>query len=472
MEYICSIDILIVALYLLIVFLVGMIAGRNVKNLNEYAVAGRSYRSLVLFATLSASFIGGGYSSGNAAKVFSGGIGFAITLWGFSVALFFISMKLAPKMDNFQHCISVGDIMGINLGKRGRIIAGILGCVLCTGVLAAQVGAMGAVFSTYTSLTSAQGILLGCGIVIIYTTFGGMHSVVLTDVVQFTVLVIMVPLSLWIGLQELGGIEVFLTKIPLEHTQIFNDELTPALFIGLFLSFLVGESLSPPYIQRLLAGHNASITSRGVFFSALLSIPFFLVTGAIGLLALAVSPTMDANEAMPYILKVILPIGLRGLAIAAVVSIVMSSADSFLNSAVICLIRDVAEPIFGPKLTEHPLRELSIARLLSLSIGISSVIIAMSIPNVMDILLFSYQFYAPVIVAPLVMTLLGKSFSWGTFVIGAFCGSVSVIIMLIGGGEHAASVHSIVVGTVVGVSAFFVSYWFEQYVAERKEVTT
>lgn len=101
MEYIGSIDILIVVLYLLIVFLVGMIAGRNVKNLNEYAVAGRSYRSLVLFATLSASFIGGGYSSGNAAKVFSGGIGFAITLWGFSVALFFISMKLAPKMDNF-----------------------------------------------------------------------------------------------------------------------------------------------------------------------------------------------------------------------------------------------------------------------------------------------------------------------------------------------------------------------------------
>lgn len=471
MEYIDSIDLLIVGVYLFIVFFVGIMAGRNVKDINEYAVAGRSYRSLILFATLSASFIGGGYSSGNAAKVFSGGIGFAVSLWGFSLALFFISMKLAPKMDNFRHCISVGDLMGIYLGKKGRIITGLLGCVLCTGVLAAQVGAMGAVFSTYTSLTFAQGILLGCGIVIIYTTVGGMHSVVLTDVVQFLILILMIPLSLWLGIQELGGLDVLLAKVPMEHTQIFNDQLTPALFVGLFLSFLVGESLSPPYVQRLLAGRSARVTTKGMFYSGIISIPFFFVTGAIGLLALAISPDMNPNEAMPYVLKVMLPIGIRGLAIAAVISIVMSSADSFLNSAVICLIRDVAEPIFGTKLTDNPGKELSIARFLSLTIGIISVIIAMNIPNVMDILLFSYQFYAPVIIIPLIMTLLGKSFSWATFVLSAVCGSLAVVFVLIGGGEHAASVHSVVIGTFVGASMFTISYWIEKYLSDRKEVT-
>lgn len=105
-------------------------------------------------------------------------------------------------MDNFRHGIPVGDIMGINLGKKGRIIAEILGCVLCTGVLATQVGAMGVLFSTYTSLTSTQGILLGCGIIISYTIFGSMHSVVLTDLVQFTVLVIMIPLFYGLGFKN------------------------------------------------------------------------------------------------------------------------------------------------------------------------------------------------------------------------------------------------------------------------------
>lgn len=470
MEYIESIDITIIACYLLSIFFIGIVAGRNVKNLDEYAVAGRSYSSLILFATLSASFIGGGYSSGNAANVFNGGIGFAITLWGFSLALLLISLTLAPKMDNFSHCISLGDIIGISLGKKGRIISGLLGCILCTGVLAAQVGAMGAVFSTYTSLTSAQGILLGCGIVIIYTSFGGMHSVVLTDVVQFVILIIMIPLSLWIGMQELGGVNSFLDNIPVKHTQIFNDELTPILFLGLFLSFTVGESLSPPYIQRLLAGRSAHVT-KGIRYSALLSIPFFLITGAIGLLALSINPDINANEAMPYVFKVILPVGIRGLAIAAMVSIVMSSADSFLNSSVICLLRDVAEPIFGSKLTNNPVKELSIARFLSLTIGVSSVIIAINIPNVMDILLFSYQFYAPVIIAPLVMTLLGKPFSWSTFMLGAICGSVSVIFILMKGGEHAASVHSIVFGTLIGTSTFFGSYFFEKYMETQKEPT-
>ncbi|MBZ3892520.1 hypothetical protein K9U34_02765 [Lawsonia intracellularis] len=54
-------------------------------------------------------------------------------------------------------------------------------------------------------------------------------------------------------------------------------------------------------------------------------------------------------------MKVILPNRAKRVrAIAAVISIVMSSVDAFLNATVICLIHDVAEPIFAPKLTEHP----------------------------------------------------------------------------------------------------------------------
>ncbi len=52
----------IVSVYLLFVLLLGIWKGRKVKNLNDYAVASRSYGSLIIFMTLSASFIGGGFT--------------------------------------------------------------------------------------------------------------------------------------------------------------------------------------------------------------------------------------------------------------------------------------------------------------------------------------------------------------------------------------------------------------------------
>ncbi len=67
------VDQLIIFSYLLGILILGLWSGRDVKSLKTFAVAGRSYSYLVVFATLSASFIGGGFSIGNAEKVF---------LWG------------------------------------------------------------------------------------------------------------------------------------------------------------------------------------------------------------------------------------------------------------------------------------------------------------------------------------------------------------------------------------------------------
>ncbi|MGY8796899.1 MAG: sodium:solute symporter family protein, partial [Woeseiales bacterium] len=64
------IDIIVVSVYLLIILGLGLWAARGQKSLEEYAVVGRSYGSLVIFMTMSASFIGGGFLTGNAAKGF------------------------------------------------------------------------------------------------------------------------------------------------------------------------------------------------------------------------------------------------------------------------------------------------------------------------------------------------------------------------------------------------------------------
>ena len=64
-----TVDNVIVGVYLLVILGLGLWSGRGTKNLKTFAVAQRSYSWFVIFATLSASFIGGGFSIGNAEKV-------------------------------------------------------------------------------------------------------------------------------------------------------------------------------------------------------------------------------------------------------------------------------------------------------------------------------------------------------------------------------------------------------------------
>ena len=135
------------------------------------------------------------------------------------------------------------------------------------------------------------------------------------------------------------------------------------------------------------------------------SIPFFAVTGLLGLIAYKLDPTMNANQALPNAVKMILPVGLKGLVIAGVISIIMSSADSFLNSAAVGFTHDVVKPLWGEGMTNR--RELVCAQAVNLITGVLAVLFAMSIPNLIDLLIFAYTFWAPVILVPLALAILG-----------------------------------------------------------------
>jgi solute:Na+ symporter, SSS family len=240
------------------------------------------------------------------------------------------------------------------------------------------------------------------------------------------VLAVGIPLILLLGMWSVGGIDGLRAGVPAGHLTLFPANLRPMMILSLFLSFMVGETLVPPYLQRLLVGKNARATAEGTLYSALFSVPFFAVSGLIGLVALALTPDLQGNAPMPYVVQHVLPVGLRGLVIAGIISIVMSSADSFLNSASVALVHDVVRPLSPRPISERA--ALLCARITTLTVGIGSLWFALRIENVLDILLFSYNFWAPVILVPLVAVLLGVRARGRTFLLGACCGAAALLI--------------------------------------------
>jgi len=437
------IDHIVLVLNLLAVLVIGLWAGRGVTKLEHFSVAKREFGSWIIFATLSASFIGGGFTMGNAEKVFTIGVVNIFALWGFSLKEILVATVITPRMRHFPEAISVGGVMGRAFGRPGQMVTGVFGVMLCAGILGAQVGAMGYVFHLFLGMDNLVGILIGCGIAIAYSTVGGMRSVVLTDILQFVVLGVGIPLTLIMGLDLAGGWRAVADAVPARNLTLLGG-IGPLAFISLFLTFLLGETLVPPYVQRLMIGRTAGHVFRGTLWSGLFSVPFFAISGGIGLVALALAPNLDPNLAMPYVVQQALPVGLRGLVVAGIIAVVMSSADSFLNGAAVCLISDVVLPVWPRPLNERA--QLSLAKAANLLTGVLAVLFAVSIKSVLGILLYAYNFWAPVILPPLVAAFFGAKASSAVFLIAATVGLAATVFWNVGLGAPAG-----VDGLIVGV---------------------
>ncbi|MEA3491867.1 MAG: sodium:solute symporter family protein [Campylobacterota bacterium] len=453
------IDQVIVVIYLIGILILGIWAGKGVSNLNQFSVAGRSFGTMVIFLTLSASFIGGGFSMGNAEKVFLFGIVNIFALWGFSFKEILVATLIAPKMDKYPNAISVGDIMYENYGNLAKIITGILSIILCAGILGAQVGAIGYIFNVFLGIPQIYGILVGCGIVIIYSTIGGMRSVVFTDIVQFFILSIGITMTLIFGYFYVGGWSGITEAVPATHFTLLGTEKTLLGFVSLFLTFLLGETLIQPYVQRLFLSKKATHTAKGTLWSGIFSFPFFVITGFIGIIALTIDPNLDPNLSMPFVITEVLPIGLKGLVIAGIISIVMSSADSFLNGASVAFTHDVVKPLRSKEMSEK--QALVMTRIFNIFVGMLAVIVAIKIKSILDILIYSYNFWSPVMLVPLVAAIMGLKVNIRHFTAGALAGILGVVIWNFVF-NNPGGIDGLVIGVFCNFVLFFITYFIDK----------
>lgn len=192
---------------------------------------------------------------------------------------------------------------------------------------------------------------------------------------------------------------------------------------------MLGETLVPPYVQRLLIGKDRKTTARATLMSGLFSIPFIGLSGIVGLLALALLPGVNPNQAMPELVRAVMPIGVRGFLISAVITIVMSSADSYLNCGAVGIVSDILTPLRKKEFSERS--GLFLVRFSNFMIGILAVGFAVAIPNVLDVLMSAYTFWCPLILVPLAAALMNRAAGEEAFYAGFFGGLLGIIFVLL-----------------------------------------
>jgi|GEM_PF-96976 len=418
-----SIDFFIVALYLLATLAIGIWRGKNVKNIEEYSVSHRNFSTLVLMATIFATLIGGGATLGVIEQIHSCSIVFGLIFVGQIIQKLLIIKFIAPKFGRFLNKISVGGIVEDMYGENAKITTGIFAFIVSAGAIAAQIAAMGYVFEFFLGIDRVTGILIAAGIVVLYSTFGGMASVVATDVFQFAILIVAIPLICNLGLTKVGGYQALFNALPAKSLELIPNKTTfytdvIPLFIYLSIPF---EALMA---QRLLIARSVNQMKSSLKIGVLIEIPFVIVIAVIGLLGVVLFPEVESRLVMPTLINELLPVGIRGFAMAGILAVIMSTADSNLNTASVALIHDTIKPIVKSRLKN----ELALARVVTFLIGILSIVIAASFSNVIAILSNILSIWSSTILIPLFLGLLGVTISRRGFFAAVIFGTICYFI--------------------------------------------
>lgn len=392
-------DLIIVGLYLVTMVVVGVYFVKRIKNTGDYYVAGRSLGPLVMMATVCATIIGGSGLMGRAGVAYSSGFKAVITAVPYLLGMFLFS-GIAGRISDIgmkYDVTSIPDLFSRRFGKAAKILLAALVAFTMMGTVASQVTATATIINMLggeVGLSYEMGALIACVAFMVYTASSGLFGVVYTDVLQFYMLILFVYILIPVAsLKSLGGFSVFAANLD-------RSLVTPYIngsILGDIVTYLVFTLAGAEMWQRAFAAKDRKAAKRGMFLGTFVYGLTILLVFFMGIVAhqiigddvLAVYGNTDA--VVPALAIKVLPIGLTGLALAGILSVIMSTADSYLLVSVQTCVHDIGKTFF-PEMKDRT--EILLSRIFSIILPLGALVIALYIQNAYNILMFAWSFYA------------------------------------------------------------------------------
>jgi len=334
--------ILFVILYLLVSIGIGLYAATRVKNSKDYVVAGRSLPLYIVVATTFATWFGSETVLGISATFVSDGLGGVVEdPFGASLCLIFVGMFFAGKLYKMA-LLTISDYYRQRYSRTVEIMSGVAIILSYLGWVAAQITALGLVFHLLAPehLSQTGGMLLGTGIVLSYTLFGGMWSVALTDFFQMIIIAAGLLFIAWYASDMVGGAGVVIDHAA--SLDLFNFFPAPnahdiVFFIGAALTMMLGSIPQQDVFQRVMSAKDAKTAQRGPIIGGSLYflfafIPMFIVVSSLLIMPEEAATLLaeDSQKLLPILILEHMPLVAQIFFFGALLSAIMSTASATL----------------------------------------------------------------------------------------------------------------------------------------------
>jgi SSS family solute:Na+ symporter len=379
------------------------------SSFSNYAIGGKSFPMYLIFFTQFATIMGVGNFVGHAAKGYELGLpwmAFVLGEQGSKVifALFFAGLAGRFTYNTFPEMID--DL--ISRDKITRALAGLLASMIMIAWVGGQGKAFGNIFNIATGANPTPIILLFSLVFIVYTTLGGIYSVVWTDLAQ-GILCVVFGIAFYIygfkpvnwSMAELGSRLQTIGKAELWSFQVSN----PLSLVTMFVTGCVGILAAQIYWQRCFAAKDSKTAKNGMLWSGIIAIIMLALTALLGMVILTLNQGLKPGDAMPWFMMNYVPPFVTAMIFALVLAAGMSSADSNLNSASVLIVNDLIKP-FSPNSTDKQL--VNYAKILTVVIGVFAAIAAIYSSSILGLFSKAYSMAGGGLVPLLLVGLLWK----------------------------------------------------------------
>jgi Na+/proline symporter len=398
---------------------IGIWAKKLIRSLEDYLLAGRRLGLVLAVATLAATHYGGGFVLGGASwgvKYGLGGIWYGAAC---GIGLILLGVTFA-KLSRALALYTVPEILVLRYrGYSVQAISALLSLLALIGILGAQVWAAGAIFEAL-GLPGVWGSVLATVIFIVYTAISGLWAVTITDLAQIIIGTIGVLAATLIALMNTGGFigiksklyELYsmgvINALPEEYFNVFSPGTAViALTVTATVMYtLIGQD----FYQRLFASKNEKTAIKASLLSGIFLVVISFLPPIAGVSALALSPSPQEiveypRTAIPRLILTVLGPGVGALFLTAILAAVMSTADSLLLAATSHVVRDFYYK-FNARINEKEMLNISIV--VTVIIGFFSLLAALTVRGVIELLIYSYDLYTSGVFMPLIFGLVWK----------------------------------------------------------------
>jgi SSS family solute:Na+ symporter len=384
------------AAVIIVIYLLAMLAigswGLRLKGLEDFHLAGRGIKLVLLTGTFCATIIGASSTLGMAGLGFSKGLPGAWWMLSGTAGLLVLATFFAGKV-RATGCCTLPELVGSFYGERARLVASLLIVISWAGVIAVQIVACGKVLGAVFGGNETLFMAACTAVFVLYTVHGGQGSVIRTDLVQLMIILAGMAVLFSRALGAAGPGILLSQSFPTSAEMGGWDAASMLLVVG--SAYLVG----PDMYSRLLSAHSPREAKISAAIAAIILIPLAFLITYLGIFARSLYPAASPEQAIPLLLTGLLSPAAEGLVAAALLAAFMSSADTSLMTATSILTLDIYRKA-SPGSREEKLMAMS--RLFVLIIGLLALALAISMPGIIRTLLIAYTVFTSGLLLPVI----------------------------------------------------------------------
>ena len=448
------IKIAVLAVYVGILFLIGILASRRIKSMSDYYVGGKKMGFWAVAFSARATGESGwlliGLTGMGAMAGYSGYWVVVGELLGVFVSWQFMAKRFKKRSDAYG-AITIPDYLSSHFKSKTntlRILAAAILVVFIVIYVASQIDVTGVAFNSMLGIDYKLGAIIGFLIVLAYIFIGGFVAAVWSDLFQGLLMffgLVLLPIVVWFSMDHGAGVTEGLNAIDPTLTNIMGRSSDGWMNLFTILGFsMIGLGFlgSPQVYVRFMSIKDENEIDKGKWVATAFTLLTDTAAVTIGILARIyfTSEGQDPEavlgnngaDVLSMVTEEFLPTVLVAIFVAIVLSAIMSTIDSLLILASSAITRDFYQKIFRPNIKDASLTKIS--RISTVIMAFSALIIAMIMNYVSPdrqifwVILFGWSGIAATFCPVIILTLFWKGYSEKGAIASMISGFIAVIL--------------------------------------------